>query len=37
MQVRERDLPAAVVTARILARDFHENQELKDFLKANER
>lgn len=36
MQVRERDLPAAVVTARILARDFDENQELKDFIKAHD-
>jgi hypothetical protein len=36
MQVRERDLSAAVATARILARDFHENQELKDFIKAHD-
>ena len=36
MQVRERDLPAAVVTARTLARDFQENQELKDFIKAHD-
>lgn len=36
MQVRERDLSAAIVTARILARDFDENQELKDFIKAHD-
>ena len=36
MQVRERDLPAAVVTARVLARDFQDNQELKDFIKAHD-
>jgi len=36
MQVRERDLSAAVVTARILARDFQENQELKDFIKTHD-
>lgn len=36
MQVRERDLSGAVVTARSLARDFDENQELKDFIKAND-
>jgi len=36
MQVRERDLSGAVVTARILARDFDENQELKDFIKTHD-
>jgi hypothetical protein len=36
MQVRERDLPAAVATARILARDFDENQELKEFIKTHD-
>jgi hypothetical protein len=32
MQVRERNLPDAVVTARALARDFPDNQELTKFL-----
>jgi hypothetical protein len=32
MQIRERDMSAAVVTARTLARDFPENAELRDFL-----
>jgi hypothetical protein len=32
MQVRERNLPAAVATARALARDFPDNQELAKFL-----
>ena len=36
MQVRERKLPEAVVTARVLARDFPENQELNKFLEAHE-
>jgi hypothetical protein len=37
MQVRERNLPEAVVTARVLARDFPENQELNKFLEAHDR
>ena len=32
MQVRERDIPAAMSTARMLARDFPENVELRAFL-----
>jgi hypothetical protein len=32
MQVRERQLPGAVATARMLARDFPENRELRRFL-----
>jgi hypothetical protein len=32
MQVRERDISGALVTARTLARDFPENAELRDFL-----
>nr|AHZ45552.1 TPR repeat-containing protein [uncultured bacterium] len=35
MQVRERDLQQAVVTARALSRDFPDNQELNTFLKAH--
>jgi hypothetical protein len=35
MQVRERQLPAAVETARRLARDFPENPELVKFLATN--
>ena len=37
MQVREKDLTEAVVTARLLARDFPENQELTRFLEAHDR
>lgn len=37
MQVRERNVPAAVETARLLARDFPENQELIQFLQENSR
>jgi hypothetical protein len=36
MQVRERNLPAAVVTARLLARDFPENPELTAFLQTHD-
>jgi hypothetical protein len=36
MQVRERQVGEAVVTARRLARDFPENQELRKFLDAHE-
>lgn len=36
MQVRERDLEQAVVTARALARDFPENTELSTFIEAHE-
>jgi hypothetical protein len=36
MQVRERKLPDAVVTARALSRDFPENQELTKFIAAND-
>ena len=32
MQVREREVPGAVATARMLARDFPENRELRRFL-----
>ncbi len=32
MQVREREVPEAVATARMLARDFPENRELRRFL-----
>jgi hypothetical protein len=35
MQVRERDLEQAVVTARALSRDFPENQELNTFIGAH--
>lgn len=37
MQVRERDLPKAVVTARTLARDFPENWEITTFLDLHDR
>ncbi len=37
MQVRERDLQDAVVSARSLARDFPENQELSRFIETHER
>ena len=36
MQVRERDMSGAVVTAWMLARDFPENTELRDFLLAHD-
>jgi hypothetical protein len=36
MQVRERELAAAVVTARQLARDFPDNRELTRFLNAHQ-
>jgi hypothetical protein len=36
MQVRERDLPAAVATARALARDFPDNPELSEFIHAHD-
>jgi hypothetical protein len=32
MQVREREIPGAVATARLLARDFPENRDLRRFL-----
>jgi hypothetical protein len=32
MQVREREVPGAVATARMLARDFPEKRELRRFL-----
>lgn len=35
MQVRERDVPGAVATARDLARDFPENRELAKFLSTH--
>lgn len=35
MQVRERDLAAAVVTARALSSDFPENQELQEFMRKH--
>lgn len=37
MQMRERNLTAAIVTARSLARDFPDNHELTRFLQANDR
>ncbi len=37
MQVRERNFPAAVVTARLLARDFPDNPELNTFIDAHGR
>ncbi len=36
MQVRERNLPDAIATARSLARDFPENRELTKFLSAHD-
>jgi hypothetical protein len=36
MQVRERDLEQAIVTARALARDFPANQELNTFIQAHD-
>jgi tetratricopeptide (TPR) repeat protein len=36
MQQREANIPAAVETARMLARDFPENEELRKFLAAHE-
>jgi hypothetical protein len=36
MQVRERDVPAAVATARALARDFPDNRELRKFLATHD-
>jgi hypothetical protein len=36
MQIRERDLREAVVTARDLARDFPDNEELNRFLQAHD-
>jgi hypothetical protein len=36
MQVREREVPGAVATARTLARDFPENAELRKFLADHE-
>jgi hypothetical protein len=36
MQVRERDVPEAVATARMLARDFPENLELTRFLRMHD-
>jgi hypothetical protein len=35
MQVRERDLRSAIVTARTLARDFPDNRELSEFIEAH--
>jgi hypothetical protein len=35
IQVREKDMPAAVATARILVRDFPENVELRKFIETN--
>lgn len=37
MQVREKNIPDAVLTARTLASDFPENEELVKFLEAHER
>jgi hypothetical protein len=36
MQVREREVPGAVATARLLARDFPENRELRQFLTTHD-
>jgi hypothetical protein len=36
MQVREREVPEAVATARLLARDFPENRELRKFLTTHD-
>jgi hypothetical protein len=36
MQVREREAPEAVATARLLARDFPENRELRKFPTAHD-
>ena len=36
MQVRERDLRQALVTARSLSRDFPENEELNTFISAHD-
>ena len=36
MQVREREVPAAVATARLLVRDFPENRELRKFLTTHD-
>jgi hypothetical protein len=35
MQMREREVPAAIATATVLARDFPENRELRRFLATN--
>ena len=32
MQMREQEIPGAIATARVLARDFPENRELRKFL-----
>jgi hypothetical protein len=37
MQVRERNLKEAIVTARTLARDFPDNQELHKFIEDHDR
>lgn len=37
MQIRERNFPEAIVTARTLARDFPENRDLAKFLAAHDR
>ena len=36
MQVREREIPAAVTTARMIARDFPDNRELRSFLAMHD-
>ena len=36
MQIREREIPGAVATARMLARDFPENRELRKFLTTHD-
>jgi hypothetical protein len=36
MQVRERDIPGAIATARLLVRDFPENRELRRFLTRHD-
>lgn len=36
MQMREHEVPAAIATARVLARDFPENRELRTFLTKND-
>ena len=36
MQMRERQVPAAIATARVLARDFPENRQLRKFLATHD-
>ena len=36
MQMREHEVPGAIATARVLARDFPENRELRKFLTMHD-